>query len=512
MRYLLRFFRLALPALALLLCAQVALAQANSEQRRVYDLLYGYMLAASGNYAQAAARIGEVGIARRDSTILASAVRLALQAQDIAQAEKYAEVWVKAGGGVPARQTMAELHIFKGNYAAAEQLLAGLMAEQAQTPESLFHQLRAVQDGSEALVMGRRLFPRDGEGYYYLALLALANGNGKMAEDISARAMAADPARLDILFLSARIAQQEHGDSAPLTLLREFASEGCAQAVRHCTLDAVLWAFSDYLRNGDKWQTALDAPRADAATWAVSAGNWYEQWEMTQAARDAYQRAGGAFMAQLGLARLAEAAGNPTAALDILMQAEVEDSNDLVRRETTIAYLLGEQGEWMRALQRVRRAQQTVPDNFSLMYHESLLLEKGGDVPGALAVLRRLTKIFPDNADGWNALGYVMADHNIELEEAKGYIERALSASPQDPNIMDSLGWVHYRMGNLARARMQLQKAAELSNSAEIHAHYGEVLWEMGDPGAAKRVWEQARGQHPDNELLNDTIKRYYQP
>ena len=506
----LRLLRHFLLSAALLLSPAPAAALADVQQQRMADLLHGYLLSAEGKYAEAATRIGEVGIAEKDSDILASAVMAALQAQDVQLAKRYTNAWVAFGGGTPARQTMAELYLVGGELSQAEQLLARLIEEGAEGPEELFHQLHAVDDRKAAVEMGKRLFPQTAEGLYYLARLAISNGEGAFAETAVARARQAAPARLDILFLAGRIAQQEHGDVAPLAVLEEFVNDQCAGgAVRHCTLDGVLWAFADYLRRGEEWQEGLNANQPDAAAWAVSAGNWYEQWEMPARARAAYHRADGAFMAQLGLARLAEAEGDFAAALRILEHADVGTSREFSRRETTIAYLLSEQGKLAPALARVKDAQRTLPENFNLLYHESLLLEEMGDVNGAVAVLRHITKVFPDNANGWNALGYVMADHNIRLGEAKEYIERALSVSPDDPNIIDSLGWVYYRMGNLARARVQLQKAAGLSQAAEIHAHYGEVLWELGDTGEAQRVWEQAKARHPDNELLNETIARY---
>ena len=120
-----------------------------------------------------------------------------------------------------------------------------------------------------------------------------------------------------------------------------------------------------------------------------------------------------------------------------------------------------------------------------------------------------MTKLYPQDPNAWNALGYVMADHNIALEEAEGYIKKALSIRKDDPNILDSLGWVYYRLGRLASARHYLNKAAEGESSAEIFAHLGEVLWELGNHEEAKKIWRKALAQFPQNTVLDETVSRY---
>ncbi|GIT48634.1 MAG: hypothetical protein Ct9H300mP14_05620 [Gammaproteobacteria bacterium] len=95
--------------------------------------------------------------------------------------------------------------------------------------------------------------------------------------------------------------------------------------------------------------------------------------------------------------------------------------------------------------------------------------------------MRRLIELEPDNAHAYNALGYTLADQTDRLDEALVLIERALVLLPEDPFILDSMGWVHYRLGNNDLAREYLQKAIDLRLDAEIAAHLGEVLWmEMG--------------------------------
>ena len=90
-------------------------------------------------------------------------------------------------------------------------------------------------------------------------------------------------------------------------------------------------------------------------------------------------------------------------------------------------------------------------------------------------------------------------------------IERALELKPGDPFYLDSLGWVYYRLGNLELAEKYLRQAIAVQADVEFSAHLGEVLWQQGQKAEARRVWEKAQQQDPDNKVLNETLKRFEQ-
>jgi tetratricopeptide (TPR) repeat protein len=110
--------------------------------------------------------------------------------------------------------------------------------------------------------------------------------------------------------------------------------------------------------------------------------------------------------------------------------------------------------------------------------------------------------------DALNALGYTLADQTDRLEEAKSYIEEALTLKPDSPAILDSMGWVEYRLGNLPQALQYLEQATEISPDAEIASHLGEVLWVMGDRERALKVWNEANQRDPDNRFVQPTMTR----
>ena len=107
-----------------------------------------------------------------------------------------------------------------------------------------------------------------------------------------------------------------------------------------------------------------------------------------------------------------------------------------------------------------------------------------------------------------NALGYTLADRNEQLDEALDLLQRAAALAPDDPAVRDSLGWVHYRLGNLERAEALLRDAFTHFPDQEVAAHLGEVLWRQGNQREARQVWEKGLKQAPESELIPATRDR----
>jgi len=154
------------------------------------------------------------------------------------------------------------------------------------------------------------------------------------------------------------------------------------------------------------------------------------------------------------------------------------------------------------------RALEPDPDDEDLLYARALTAQEMGQFELAVKDMRHILKNDPDNARTLNALGYTLADQTDRYEEALGYISRALEQKPDDPAIIDSMGWVQFRLGNLEKARAFLQRAWDLTKDSEIGAHLGEVLWAQGDHEAARRVWAEAKANSPDNSVLLEVLER----
>lgn len=153
-------------------------------------------------------------------------------------------------------------------------------------------------------------------------------------------------------------------------------------------------------------------------------------------------------------------------------------------------------------------ALQEHPQNLNLLYARSMVNQERGDLAAMESDLRQIIAEEPDNATALNALGYTLATLTDRLTEAHELIRRASEASPEDPAIMDSLGWVEYRLGNLEVALTYLRRAYEKYPDHEVAAHLGEVLWQLGEREQAWTVWQEALQQRQDSKILRETMQR----
>ena len=148
------------------------------------------------------------------------------------------------------------------------------------------------------------------------------------------------------------------------------------------------------------------------------------------------------------------------------------------------------------------------PDTPDLIYDIAMVAEKLDKVDEAEAQLKHLVELKPDDAQALNALGYTLVDRTPRTDEGLALIERAHKLAPQDPFILDSLGWAFYRKGQLDQAERYLQQALEGRPDAEIAAHLGEVLWRKGERDKARALWKAQLDTNPDNAVLKETVKR----
>ena len=175
------------------------------------------------------------------------------------------------------------------------------------------------------------------------------------------------------------------------------------------------------------------------------------------------------------------------------------------------AQLLTDAGKGAQAYQLMEQAAAKYPNNSDLLYDFALMAEKAGRVDVMEKTLRRVMAQAPDNQHAYNALGYSLADRNVRLPEALKLISKAQGMAPDDPFIMDSMGWVHYRMGNLDEAEAQLRRAYGLRNDADIAVHLGEVLWKQGKKDEARELWRAAQAKDPRSDTLRSTLARLNQ-
>ena len=173
--------------------------------------------------------------------------------------------------------------------------------------------------------------------------------------------------------------------------------------------------------------------------------------------------------------------------------------------------LLLEYGQADAAVERYSEVLDAAPDDPDFLYGRSLAYERTGDIDAAVADLRRMVDMDGEDARALNALGYILTNHSTRYREALGYIERALALQPDDPAIIDSMGWVQFRLGNYERARGYLQRAFDRQPDPEVAAHLGEVYWQLGQQDRARAIWDAALADAPEHPALRETVQRLTQ-
>ena len=215
------------------------------------------------------------------------------------------------------------------------------------------------------------------------------------------------------------------------------------------------------------------------------------------------------FEAQVRTGSIIAKQGDIPAAREHLRKITAE--NDQQRTQLILAeeQMLRDARQHREAYEMLSRALKEMPNNNDLLYARALTAEKLDLVDEMEADLRIVIERDPKNAHALNALGYTLTDRTTRYQEARGYLEQALALKPDDPFILDSMGWLQYRLGNTAEAMRYLKRALEQRSDAEISAHLGEVLWVTGNRHEAESVWNRALRDTPDNEALLGAIKKF---
>ena len=147
-----------------------------------------------------------------------------------------------------------------------------------------------------------------------------------------------------------------------------------------------------------------------------------------------------------------------------------------------------------------------LPDNLELLYARALMWERVDDIGKAEADLRRILVISPDNVAALNALGYTLADRTQRYREALELIDRARVADPSNAAIIDSYGWVLFRLGKAREALPHLRRAYALQKDPDIASHLGQVLWVLGQTDEARKYFDAARKLDPESRALQRAL------
>lgn len=515
------------------LVAEVAL------QRSDYDAAFEHFLSA-------AKLAGEPSLAER-------AVRSALNAEQSDAARQALDLWVELEPDAPkAHQLSAFLALESGERAMALESLQRLI-ELGGVPGQGYMQaaqiLGRLPEASERLALMRELVAAlgaddDPDAQFALATLAAGAGENEIAMERAERAAALRPGWTDPqLFLVRLLASEEQPKQAQAVLERYISQAPddselkLMKAQLHMDADEpkqALGVFDELLERTPERPDvlfaaavlSLDIEDMEAARGyletlqrlgerpsdvAFLLGQVEEQTNNPEAALALYAQVQGQNRtnAQVRIARLHAKGGNIERARELFQQLR-----DQYPGQTSAFYLI--EGDMLRgqgldeqALGVYDLGLSEEPDNADLLYARAMLSVGMGRVESLERDLRRILMTDPDHVDALNALGYTLADRTDRFDAAESLIERALQLRPDDPAILDSMGWVLYRKGQPGAAEEYLRRALEQGFDAEIAAHLGEVLWTLGRQDEARAVWRHALDEAPEHEYLRRVLSRF---
>jgi tetratricopeptide (TPR) repeat protein len=525
-------------------------------QELLYDLLLAEIAGQRGQTELAAQLYLKAARTTRDPRVAERATRIALLARDRRKALDAAQIWAETDAeNAGAREVLVRLLIDQGKYEAVRPELERLLAEQQGEPLERYLLVAGLlghaPDPQAALRVMDGLVRKAGaspEGLVALGTLAVKANQPKEARASVERALELRPDWTQAMVLRARILAGQ-GDSAGAVRYlgemvqhhpqdRDLRLSYARLLIDANQLDQALAQFEVLAKDNPQDEDALfmlgllsmelgqrdqakqyllklaergermsDARYflgqiAEADNRLEEADQWYEGVRGGQHELDARIRRA------LILARRGDVEG----ARSRLQAISVSGQDGQVRVALAEGDMLRDAGRLPEALAVYNQSLQSYPDDADLLYARALLAERMNDLARAEKDLRRILARDPDNAQALNALGYTLADRTERYQEALGYIQRALALRPNDAFILDSMGWVQYRLKNYQEALRYLNRAIGIQQDPEIAAHLGEVLWVSGKRDEAKRVWDRALQASPNNTSLQEVIRRFSAP
>ena len=527
------------------------------------ELLFKYLsaevAAQRGNFLAAYATMMSIARSSRDPRLARRAAEIAISGKLVAEALKAARLWQEiAPQSEEAAQVTISLELASNQTDNAKKSLAKrLAASNEKTMPGVIVQierlLARMPDKTKAAALLKELLePYRGsvEARLTLAQLAMLSGDRATAVREAREALAAHPqSELAALTLAQILADKTEASQSLAQFLqknptsRDVRMAYARSLFEQAKVEEAKKEFKTLLQQSPKDQTVLYAmgllsvqtnELANAETYLTAYINSLEgkgdsERDATQAllilAQIAEDRGdiNGALKwldlveqssqstyigAVLKRAQLLAKNGKLSQARESLNELDTNNNDDRIKLIIGEAQLLRDAGELGEAMHVIEEGMTRFPDNADLLYEHAMLAEKNKQFDLMEKSLRKIMTLTPNNQHAYNALGYSLAERNLRLPEAYDLVKHALELAPSDPYIMDSMGWVEFRMGRLEKAEEILRQAYAIKPDAEIAVHLGEVLWVRGREEEAKNLWRTALSQDPKNETLKGTLQR----
>lgn len=525
---------------------------AQRQAEAMYDVLVGEFAGYGGELPTAVKYYLRAATVSSDPQVAKRAAQIALYARDSEAATKATARWVRlAPDDTAARRTLALLYLQAKKVDRAVDQFDALVRLAKGDPERGFYRvsrvLARVPDQKLALDAMARLVARhknDPHALYAYSNLAVHAGDSQLALTTVQRALALKPAWPEASLLRARILMQQGKTDQAIGSMAALVKQHPDSRALRMGYGRLLAEAKQFTKAREQFEYLLrKSPKDPNLLYAVAllamqdkhlniANEYLHRLEKTgQRKQDAYfylgvvaeaqghlQRAirwyrkvnAGArhVDAQIRVAMLLAKQGHLAQARKELHSVHPTNEDTAVRFYLAEVTMLSQAGRTKDAMAVVNEALARLPGNNDLLYARAMLAEKLGQLDRLEQDLKEILTSDPDNVEALNALGYTLADQTSRYKEAFTYIQKALRLSPNEPAIIDSMGWVQYRLGHLDKARDYLQRAYKLDKDSEIAAHLVEVLSVSGDHARARSLLQRALKRDPKSKALHEVAKR----
>ena len=517
----------------------------------VFEFLVAEMAAQRGDTEGALAVYNRMARELRDPQIARRAVELAIRTRSFAPALQSAALLLELEpDSALAREIIAAVIANEGDLAKARDTVAGLIDKSGNRGGLLMqlsHLFSKFPDKAKVLETIQAIAERHAqmpESHYAVGFAALVANRPELANAEATRSLEAKPGWDQAAILKAQILRKsspqevipfyqafiaEHPTSfeVRMQLGRELAGDRKLAEARDqfrlaekispkdaqapYAVGLLSLQLEEYAEAQGAFTRSLRLGYREAAAIYLGLGQAEEGLKHVDEAIAWYQKveSGDWVRAQLKIATLIARQQGLAAGREYLQRIQPRSEDDRVQMIQVEAQLLREAKAWRETYDMLSKAVDAHPESFELLYDRAMAAERVDKVDVLEADLRRVIKMKPDYAHAYNALGYTLADRTNRLEEARELIDKAHRLSPEDPFILDSLGWVSYRLGNTADALRHLHLAYSMRPDPEIAAHLGEVLWKSGQRDEAQKIWRAALTDNPNHETLLAVIQKY---
>ncbi len=522
----------------------------------LFDMLLGEIAGQRGQLDVALSSLRDAALKSRDPRLVERATLVGLYAKRPAESLDTARLWVELQpANLDAREALGIILMETGDTQGAQQQLEKIVTlspntQLAQAYLRISATLGRQQNRSASLAIMQSLVgmhPESPEAQFALAHLAVRVGDLALASTSIDRALSMRPDWEDAALFKTRVLASQKDMQKVLAFNEAYLS-------RYPRANNLRMNYARYLVDLKQWDKAREqfkqvlaaSPKDPDALYAVGLlalqsnlldeaqkyltqnlavqpendqarlylGQVAEQRKMYDEAANWYREVAPGnlyFDAQSRLSLVIALQGDLAGGRKLLHSLVPENEQQQVQIVLTEEQMLREAKQPEVALQVLTDALKDLPDNVDLLYARALVAERLGKLELHESDLRKVLRKDPKNAHALNALGYTLADRTTRYKESLELLEQALALKPDDPFIMDSMGWVQYRLGHHTEAVKYLKSALEKRPDAEIAAHLGEVLWVIGDKAGAESVWSRALKATPDNEVLIGVIKKFKQ-